>query len=98
MVAQAAANIAWDTRGHYLMYCVIVLANGKAIAADDKRTSVIVSDVVESYLGGTVIHARERPRAPARRRPDPDAGRRISRSRRLRVSGARWAYSLGVCG
>jgi hypothetical protein len=59
VVAQAAANIAWDSRGHYLMYCVVVLANGKAIASDDNRTSVIVGDVVESYLGGTVIHARE---------------------------------------
>ncbi len=59
VVAQAAANIAWDTRGHYLMYCVIVLTSGKAIAANDARTPVIVNDVVESYLGGTVIHARE---------------------------------------
>jgi hypothetical protein len=59
VVSQAAANIAWDTRGHYLMYCVIVLANGKSIASDDKRTPVIVGDVLETYLGGTVIHARE---------------------------------------
>ena len=59
VVAQAAANIAWDSRGHYLIYCVIVRSDGTAISADDKRTPVIVSDVVESYLGGTVIHKRE---------------------------------------
>jgi hypothetical protein len=55
----AAANVAWDIRGHYLTYCVIAKANGSAISADDPRTPLIISDIVESYLGGTVIHKRE---------------------------------------
>lgn len=59
VIELAAANVAWDIRGHYLTYCVIAKANGSAIAADDTRTPLIISDIVESYLGGTVIHKRE---------------------------------------
>jgi hypothetical protein len=59
VIELAAANVAWDVRGHYLTYCVIAKADGSTIAANDSRTHLIISDVVESYLGGTVIHKRE---------------------------------------
>jgi hypothetical protein len=59
VIELAAANVAWDIRGHYLTYCVIAMANGSAISGDDSRTPLIISDIVEAYLGGTVIHQRE---------------------------------------
>ena len=59
LIGRAATNVAWDIRGHYLMYCVIADAHSRAIAANDSHTHLIFTDVVESYLGGVVIHKRE---------------------------------------
>lgn len=59
VIAQAATHLAWDTRGHYLLYAVIALTNGKAITATDARTPLIVTDVLERYLSDTVIGGRE---------------------------------------
>jgi hypothetical protein len=60
IVTSAQAKLAWEARGHYLTYCVIVLANGKPIPADDSRASLIVTDVLERYLGDTVLGARDK--------------------------------------
>jgi len=60
VVTSAQAHLAWDARGHYLTYCVIVLADGKAIPADDARSPLIVTDVLERYLGDTVLGARDK--------------------------------------
>jgi hypothetical protein len=65
VIELAAANVAWDVRGHYLMYCLIANADGSAIAANNSQTHLIISDVVESYLGGMVIHKRETSGGPA---------------------------------
>ncbi len=59
IIDRAAANVAWDVRGHYLMYCVIANANGSAISPDDSASRAIVHDIVEGFLGGDVIHKRE---------------------------------------
>jgi hypothetical protein len=58
VITQAQANLAWDTRGHYLIYSVIALSDGKAISSSDPRTGLIVTDVVENYLGDHVLGAR----------------------------------------
>jgi hypothetical protein len=60
VITVAQAHLAWDAHGHYLVYCVIALTNGKAIADQDSRTNLIINDVVERYLGDTVIANRER--------------------------------------
>ena len=60
VITVAQAHLAWDARGHYLVYCVIALTSGKAIADQDSRTNLIINDVVENYLVDTVIAARER--------------------------------------
>ncbi|MEU8260155.1 hypothetical protein AB0C02_05980 [Micromonospora sp. NPDC048999] len=65
LIDRAAANLAWDARGHYLMYCLIANADGSAIAADDPHTQQVRDDLVERYLGDVVIHKREAPDGPA---------------------------------
>jgi hypothetical protein len=57
-ITLAQSQVAWDTRGHYLVYSIIALASGKAIATSDKRVPAIITDVVENYLGDKVLGAR----------------------------------------
>ncbi len=57
-ITSAQSQVAWDTRGHYLVYSIIALASGKAIATSDKRVPAIITDVVENYLGDKVLGAR----------------------------------------
>jgi hypothetical protein len=65
VITSAQAQVAWDTRGHYLVYSIIALSSGNAIAASDKRVSQIITDVVEIYLGDKVLGARaQRSAAP----------------------------------
>jgi hypothetical protein len=65
-ITSAQSQVAWDTRGHYLVYSIIALASGKAIATSDKRVPAIITDVVENYLGDKVLGARaKRSAAPS---------------------------------
>lgn len=59
IINRAAANVAWDVRGHYLMYCLIANADGSAIAVDDPRTQAVRSDLVERHFGDFVFQKRE---------------------------------------
>ncbi|WP_146228182.1 hypothetical protein [Micromonospora sp. S4605] len=65
IISRAAANVAWDVRGHYLMYCLIANADGSAIAVDDPRTQPVRSDLVERYFGDLVIQKRETGAGPS---------------------------------
>jgi len=58
VITSAQAQVAWDTRGHYLVYSIIALTSGKAIAASDKQVPAIITDVVENFLGDKVLGAR----------------------------------------
>jgi hypothetical protein len=58
VITQAQANLAWDSVGHYVVYCVVALADGKPIAKDEKATMGIINDVIEVYLGDKVISNR----------------------------------------
>jgi hypothetical protein len=64
-IATAQARVAWDTRGHYLIYSVIAGAGGKAVASTDSRIPLIITDVVENYLGDSVVGARAKGSAAA---------------------------------
>lgn len=59
IISRAAANVAWEVRGHYLVYCLIANADGSAIAADDPRTQPVRTDLVERHFGDLVIQKRE---------------------------------------
>jgi hypothetical protein len=57
-VAQAAARVGWQVRGHYLSYCLVTRADGQRIAADNAEVRGILYDVIERYLNGTVLERR----------------------------------------
>jgi hypothetical protein len=48
----------WHERGHYLVYCVISRPDGQPVLDDDPYAERITDDLVESYLGGTVLGRR----------------------------------------
>jgi hypothetical protein len=53
-----AAQIGWRTRGHYLLYCVINRPDGSVVAADDPYAARITADLVDTYLGTSVLGRR----------------------------------------
>ncbi|HKT04132.1 MAG TPA: hypothetical protein VJT31_31805, partial [Rugosimonospora sp.] len=55
--AHAPTRLGWDTRGHFLLFCVVARADGTAIASD-ATIRPILDDLVEKYLKGTVLKAR----------------------------------------
>ena len=52
------AQIGWHTRGHYLLYCVINRPDGSVVAADDPYAARITADLVDTYLGTSVLGRR----------------------------------------
>jgi hypothetical protein len=56
--APATLQVGWRARGHYLLYCVITRPGGKLVTSDDPYASRITADVVDAYLGDTVLARR----------------------------------------
>jgi hypothetical protein len=52
------AQVGWRTRGHYLLYCVINRPDGSVVAADDPYAARITGDLVDTYLGTSVLGRR----------------------------------------
>jgi hypothetical protein len=52
------AQVGWHSRGHFLLYCVIAGPDGRPIRDGDRYARRIAVDLVESYLGNTVIGRR----------------------------------------
>lgn len=59
LIGRAAANLAWDVRGHYLIYSLTVKPDGSAIAKDDTHADMVRRELVRSYLGDAIIGKRE---------------------------------------
>jgi hypothetical protein len=57
-VANAAARVGWQVRGHYLAYCVVTRADGQRISADDTKVREILYDMIEVYLNRGVLERR----------------------------------------
>jgi hypothetical protein len=57
-IATSAAHVGWDIRGHYLIYCVIARADGRAFADNDPYARQIIYDVVEWHLRDRVLEKR----------------------------------------
>jgi hypothetical protein len=58
VIGRAKTQLAWDSRGHFLIYCVIARVDA---AEPDARSPVVtqmVTDLVESYLNETVLTNR----------------------------------------
>ena len=56
--AQPLTQVAWRSRGHFLIYCVIARPDGQVVRDDDPYAQRITADLVDSYLGTTVIGKR----------------------------------------
>jgi hypothetical protein len=53
-----AAQVGWQEHGHYLVYCVIAAPDGRLVGAEDPYARQITTDLLETYLSGTVLSAR----------------------------------------
>ena len=56
--ALPTSQVGWRTRGHYLLYCVINRPDGELVTADDPYAVRITNDLVDSYLGTTILGRR----------------------------------------
>ena len=57
--ALPTSQVGWRTRGHYLLYCVIDRPDGDLVTAGDPYAVRITNDLVDGYLGATVLGRRE---------------------------------------
>jgi hypothetical protein len=56
--APPTSQVGWRARGHYLLYCVITRPGGALVTSDDPYAERITADLVDSYLGTTVLGRR----------------------------------------
>lgn len=57
-MANAAARVGWQVRGHYIAYCVVTRADGERIGANDAKVREILYDMIEVYLNRGVLERR----------------------------------------
>ncbi|WP_319459810.1 hypothetical protein [Micromonospora sp. RTP1Z1] len=57
-VANAAARVGWQVRGHYIAYCVVTRADGERISATDAKVREILYDMIEVHLNRGVLERR----------------------------------------
>ncbi|MEU2613587.1 hypothetical protein ABZ570_18670, partial [Micromonospora sp. NPDC007271] len=57
-VANAAARVGWQVRGHYIAYCLVTRADGERISSTDAKTREILHDLIEVYLNRGVLERR----------------------------------------
>jgi hypothetical protein len=57
-LAEPLAQVGWHSRGHFLLYCVIARPDGQLVADDDPYAERITADLVEQYLGETIVAKR----------------------------------------
>lgn len=58
MVGGLVGQTAWHTRGHYLLYCVITRPGGGLVTPDDPEAARITAELVDGYLGESVLGRR----------------------------------------
>jgi hypothetical protein len=56
--APATSQVGWHARGHYLLYCVITRPDGQVVSGDDPYAARITADLVDGYLGDSVLAKR----------------------------------------
>jgi hypothetical protein len=55
---QPLSQVGWRSHGHFLLYCVITRPDGQMVPDNDPDAQRIATDLVESYLSGTIIGQR----------------------------------------
>ncbi|SCF05060.1 hypothetical protein GA0070618_2874 [Micromonospora echinospora] len=73
----AAARVAWQVRGHYIAYCLVVRADGQPVGANDPEAKQVLHDLIERHLDKGVLERRAegdlvQPNPEGTRRTDPD--------------------------
>ncbi|SCL13896.1 hypothetical protein [Micromonospora inyonensis] len=54
----AAARVAWQVRGHYIAYCLVVRADGQPIDTNDPKAKQVLNEMVQLHLDRTVLERR----------------------------------------
>lgn len=62
-VSPAAVRTGWHAQAHFLLYCVLVHADGTKIDDSEENVRQILSDLVENHLG-SVVQQRAQPPTP----------------------------------
>jgi hypothetical protein len=57
-IVRASTQLGWNFSGHFLAYCVIARADGKAFDATDGYPKQIIFDIITTYLIDGVVTAR----------------------------------------
>lgn len=55
ILGRAPTNLAWEVRGHFIVYTVIAKVDGSVVEADDPNVKVIIYDILQKYLRDHVI-------------------------------------------
>jgi hypothetical protein len=55
VMGRAPTNLAWDVRGHFIVYTVVARMDGAEIADDDAGVKVVVYDMLRKYLRDHVM-------------------------------------------
>jgi hypothetical protein len=56
--APNTAQVGWHALGHYVLYCVITRPDGQLVSADDPYAARITAELVDAYLGQSVLGRR----------------------------------------
>ncbi|MEO3775975.1 hypothetical protein ABGB16_03775 [Micromonospora sp. B11E3] len=70
----APSRVGWQTRGHYLAYCVVVRADGEPVGSGDPKAREILVDLIELHLSKAVLERRATGGSASQ--PTPDAAER----------------------
>ncbi|WP_320066505.1 hypothetical protein [Micromonospora sp. RTGN7] len=57
-LTDAPSRVGWQVRGHYLVYCLVVRADGEPIKAGDPKVRDVLLDVIELHLDKKVLERR----------------------------------------
>jgi len=57
-LTEPLAQLGWQSRGHYLLYCVIARPDGQLVDDDDPYAARITAELVGHYLNERVVGQR----------------------------------------
>ena len=60
----ATGSVGWHVRGNFLLYCVITRPDGALVPDDDPYAKRITAEIVDDYLGESVLGRRAAPPQP----------------------------------
>ncbi|SCL40808.1 hypothetical protein GA0074692_5992 [Micromonospora pallida] len=80
VLTSSAARVAWQVRGHYIAYCLVVRADGQQVGADDPEAKQVLHDLIKLHLDQGVLERRAdgdlvqpNPESTGSRRPGPSS-------------------------